>query len=532
MPRALVSVSDKTGLLPFVQALTDLGFEIVSTGGTRKHLEQGGVSVIDVASLTGFPEMMEGRVKTLHPLVHGAILGRPTLPGDAEAIKQHGIVPFEIVVCNLYPFEQTIAKPGVTADEAIEQIDVGGPSMVRAAAKNHAHVAIVTSPSQFDEVLAHLKAGSLDLDFRRQLAARAFALTARYDAAIAAYMAKLVTPDLKAGGLSDDISTFPAKLDLHFTKQSDLRYGENPDQSAALYVSPDAGPTSLSSAEQLHGKELSYNNLLDLDAALNLVRDLATHFDSPAVAVLKHNNPCGCALGGSVAEALDKAWSGDPVSAFGSILGFSHPLDLDAAESLCQPNRFVEAILAPDFTPEALELLRTKPTWRANVRLMKLPGLTQPTGKTIDFRRISGGLLVQDQDAATAPFDTWKTVTKRPPTDKELADLQFAWLVCKHVKSNAIVFVKDRMTTGVGAGQMSRVDSSMIASRKSDGRCVGGACASDAFFPFRDGVDHAAAAGITAIVQPGGSKRDDESIAACDEHNIAMLFTGRRHFRH
>ncbi|HEX6987686.1 MAG TPA: bifunctional phosphoribosylaminoimidazolecarboxamide formyltransferase/IMP cyclohydrolase, partial [Planctomycetaceae bacterium] len=454
----------------------------------------------------------------------------------AAAIREHGIVPFEVVVCNLYPFEQTIAKSGVTPDEAIEQIDVGGPSMVRAAAKNHAHVAIVTEPAQYGQVITALREGRLDVAFRRRLAAAAFALTARYDAAIADYMATLTveTPP-SAGGASDTPDEFPFApkvLSLRFTKRSDLRYGENPHQQAAFYVDPDAGPETLAAAEQLHGKELSYNNLLDLDAALGLVRDLAREFHAPAVAVLKHNNPCGCALGGSVVEALEKAWAGDPVSAFGSILGFSKPLDLAAAEALCRPNRFVEAILAPDFEPDALELLKTKPAWRANVRLMRLPRLGSASDGNLNLRGVSGGLLVQEQDEGQSGFVDWKAVTQRQPTDAELTDLRFAWLVCKHVKSNAIVFARDGMTTGVGAGQMSRVDSVMIAARKSDGRCVGGACASDAFFPFRDGVDKAAAAGIKAIVQPGGSKRDDESIAACDEHGIAMLFTGRRHFRH
>jgi phosphoribosylaminoimidazolecarboxamide formyltransferase/IMP cyclohydrolase len=531
MPRALVSVSDKTGLVSFVKGLVGLGFEIISTGGTRRHLEAAGVPVVDVSSVTGFPEMMEGRVKTLHPLIHGAILGRPDVPGDAAAIREHGIVPFQVVVCNLYPFEQTIAKPEVTAEEAIEQIDVGGPSMVRAAAKNHAHVAIVSDPGQYEEVLAALKVRGLDEAFRRRLAAAAFERTARYDAAIARYMGDLVAPPAAAGGLRVD-QEFRPELSLRFEKRADLRYGENPHQGAAFYVEPSAGLATLAAAEQLHGKELSYNNLLDLEAALGLVRDLAREFDAPAVAVLKHNNPCGCALGGSVAEALEKAWAGDPVSAFGSILGFSRPLDLAAAEALCQPNRFVEAILAPEFDPDALELLKTKPSWRANVRLMRLKGLASAAPKTLDYRRVSGGLLVQDKDEGTASVAEWKVVTKRGPTDAEMADLLFAWLVCKHVKSNAIVFAEDGTTTGVGAGQMSRVDSVQIATRKSEGRCVGGVCASDAFFPFRDGVDLAAAAGIKAIVQPGGSKRDDDSIAACDEHGIAMLFTGRRHFRH
>lgn len=526
MPRALVSVSDKSGLVPFVQGLVDLGFEIVSTGGTRRHLDEAGIPTIDVASVTGFPEMMEGRVKTLHPLVHGAILGRPTHPGDAASIAEHGIVPFEVVVCNLYLFEQTVAQPGVTAAEAIEKIDVGGPSMVRAAAKNHAHVAIVSDPAQYDDVLAALRDNTLDELLRRKLAAAAFKLSARYEAAIADYMAKLTGDD----GEGDD--PFPSELSLSFQKRSTLRYGENPHQQAAFYVEKDAGPTTLAAAEQLHGKELSYNNLLDLDAALGLVRDLAHYLGQPSLAVLKHNNPCGCGLGDDIATALERAWAGDPVSAFGSILGSSTVFDAAAAEILCQPNRFVEAIIAPDFTAEALELLTTKPTWKNSVRLIKLPGLSQPAERIQDYRRVSGGLLVQDKDEELAPIDSWQTVTDRAPTEEETRDLLFAWIVCKHVRSNAIVFGKNGMITGVGAGQMSRLDSAMIAARKSEGRCQSGVCASDAFFPFRDGVDQAAAAGIKAIVQPGGSRRDEESIAAANEHDIAMLFTGRRHFRH
>lgn len=525
MPRALVSVSDKTDLVPFIQGLVELGFEIVSTGGTARHLGEAGIPTIDVSAVTGFPEMMEGRVKTLHPLVHGAILGRPSHPGDAASIAEHGIVPFDVVVCNLYPFEQTVARPGVTAAEAIENIDVGGPSMVRAAAKNHAHVAIVSSPTQYDAVLEGLRAGGIDEGTRRKLAAEAFALSARYEMAIADYLGRLTSED-------ESDAVFPEQLRLSFHRKAHLRYGENPHQRAALYVEPNADPTSLAAAEQLHGKELSYNNLLDLDAALGLVRDLARYMGQPAIAVLKHNNPCGCGLGDDVATALDRAWQGDPVSAFGSIIGSSTVFDGAAAELLCEPNRFVEAIIAPDFTPEAMELLTTKPTWKNSVRLIKLPGLSQPTEPVLDFRRISGGLLVQDKDEGIAAVDSWQVVTERAPTDQEQTDLLFAWIVCKHVKSNAIVFGKSGMITGVGAGQMSRVDSAMIAARKSDGRCQGGVCASDAFFPFRDGVDQAASAGITAIIQPGGSRRDDETIAAANEHKIAMIFTGRRHFRH
>ena len=330
---------------------------------------------------------------------------------------------------------------------------------------------------------------------------------------------------------SPAIAAFPARLEIAFQKQADLRYGENPHQAAAFYTERDPSPATLAAAQQLHGKELSYNNLLDLDAAAALIADLAT-FMQPAACVLKHNNPCGCALGTNIAEAFEKAWSGDPISAFGSILGFSQPVDAATAHAICQPNRFVEAILAPGFDADALEILTTKPTWKANVRLMQLPGLTTPAATAVDLRQVSGGLLVQQRDLGTADENEWQIATKHVPTEAQRADLRFAWIVCKHVKSNAIVFARDGMVTGVGAGQMSRLDSARIAAEKSGGRASGGVCASDAFFPFRDGVDAAAAAGITAIIQPGGSRRDDEVIAACDEHGIAMLLTGRRHFRH
>ncbi|QDT39300.1 bifunctional phosphoribosylaminoimidazolecarboxamide formyltransferase/IMP cyclohydrolase [Stratiformator vulcanicus] len=519
MPRALISVSDKTNLDRLAPALVELGFELLSTGGTRRHLESLGVEVIDVASYTGFPEMMGGRVKTLHPLVHGAILGRPDLPDDATAIAEHGIVPLDLVVVNLYPFEQTVAKADVSVDEAIEQIDIGGPSMIRSAAKNHRYVGVVTDPDQYADVVGALETDTFDQAFRQRLARAAFARTAAYDKAIATYLASLE---------ANDTESVEDRLEVGMQKRADLRYGENPHQSAAFYVESDPEPATLAAAEQLHGKELSYNNLLDLDAALNLIRE----FDDPASAVLKHTNPCGCGTAESLKEAFTRAYAGDPVSAFGSIIGFNRAVDAETAEALCEPGRFVEAIIAPGFDADAIELLTTKPTWKKNVRLMKLPGLREPRRGDRDYRRVTGGLLVQDRDEGTSPSSDWKVVTERQPTDAELTDLTFAWLVCKHVKSNAIVFAKDRMVTGVGAGQMSRLDSSMIAARKSDGRCVDGVCASDAFFPFRDGVDQAAEAGIRAIIQPGGSKRDDEAIAACNEHGIAMLFTGRRHFRH
>ena len=521
--RALVSVSDKSGLGPFIKGLVELGFEIISTGGTRRFLEEQGVPVIDISSYTGFPEIMDGRVKTLHPKVHGAILGRPDLASDAEAIREHGIIPFQLVVCNLYPFEQTIAKDGVTVEEAIEQIDIGGPSMVRSTAKNHAYVGIVTSAEQYDRVLEAIRSDQFDVNLRRELAAAAFEVTARYDRAIANYMATLTQPEAGEGG-----NELPEHLNLTFDRRSSLRYGENPHQTAAFYVEPNFGAATLAASEVLHGKELSYNNLLDLDAALSIARE----FSQPAAVVIKHNNPCGCAVADALCDAFDEAYAGDPVSAFGSILGFNRPVDLPTAERLCEPNRFIEAILAPEFDPAAFEALTTRPKWKNSVRLLKCAALTDPRPMSLDFRRVTGGLLVQDRDELPEPFAEWKTVTEREPTDDELENLKFAWLVCKHVKSNAIVLVRNKALVGVGAGQMSRLDSSAIAANKAGERSQGSVLGSDAFFPFRDGVDEAAKAGVTAMVEPGGSRNDQQVIDACNEHGVAMIFTGRRHFKH
>ncbi len=519
--RALISVSDKTGLEPFVKGLTKLGYEILSTGGTRKFLEQAGVPVIDVTSYTGFPEIMDGRVKTLHPKVHGAILGRPSLPSDAIAIEAHGIIPFQLVVVNLYPFQQTVAKPDVSFDEAVENIDIGGPSMVRSAAKNHAHVAIVTQPAQYEEVLEKLSNNSMDESFRRRLAAAAFEMTATYDRAISDYMARIVAAE---NGI---VSSFGQRLSLSFRLQQELRYGENPHQRAAFYVEDHPNATSLASARQLNGKELSYNNLLDLDAAKAIVSDFA----QPAACVIKHNNPCGCAVAESLADAFEKAYEGDPISAFGSIIGLNRIVDVETAERMCVPGRFIEAIIAPGYDEAAKQILTTKPKWKGNVRLMEVEFSDADRGSA-EYRRVSGGLLVQDRDDTIQSEAAWKIVTERQPTDAEIADLKFAWSVCRHVKSNAIVFAKGGMLLGAGAGQMSRLDSSMIAAYKAGDRSQGGVVASDAFFPFRDGIDAAAKAGIKAAIQPGGSKNDDEVIAACNEHGIAMIFTGIRHFRH
>ncbi len=519
--RALVSVSNKQGLDTFVKGLVDLGFEILSTGGTRRFLEESGVPVIDVTTYTEFPEIMDGRVKTLHPKVHGAILGRPTLETDAVAIAEHGIVPFQLVVCNLYPFQETIAKPDVSIPQAIEQIDIGGPSMVRSAAKNHAHVAIVTSPDQYADVLQKVTDGSMDDTFRRKLAAAAFEMTASYDRAIADYMAE-ITSDADDKG-----SAFGQQLSLSLQLQESLRYGENPHQKAAFYVEHDAPVTSLARAKQRNGKELSYNNLMDLDSA----KAIAAEFDQPAACVIKHSNPCGCAVADSLAVAFDNAHAGDPVSAFGSIIGLNRQVDVATAERLCEPGRFIEAIIAPGYDADAFEVLTTKPKWKKNVRLMEAVFSDEGKGAA-EYRRVSGGLLVQDRDDLPQPEDDWKVVTERQPTDEEMADLRFAWKVCRHVKSNAIVFAKGGMLLGAGAGQMSRLDSSFIAGMKSGDRSEGGVVASDAFFPFRDGIDETAKAGIKAVIQPGGSRNDEDVIAACNEYGMAMVVTGRRHFRH
>jgi phosphoribosylaminoimidazolecarboxamide formyltransferase / IMP cyclohydrolase len=516
--RALLSVSDKTGLVDFARVLAGLGVELISTGGTRDALLKAGLAVKDVSEITNFPEMLDGRVKTLQPFVHGGILAKRDDAKHAQTLKEHGIKPIDLVVCNLYPFESTVARPGVPIHEVIENIDIGGPTMVRAAAKNYAAVAIVTEPSQYAALAEELQRekGSLSLTTREKLACAAFTRIAAYDAAIADYFQK------RAG------DAFPSSLTLSFQKKQMLRYGENPHQPAAFYVEVNHRPDCVAGAEGFHGKELSYNNILDLDSALNLVRE----FTQPAAVVVKHNNPCGAAFAATLADAFQKAFDGDPLSAFGGILAFNRNLDEATALKLAEPNRFVECIIAPDFEPAAIEILTTKPTWRKNVRLLKSHALnaSEPKAESLDYRRVDGGVLVQYRDRGAS--SEWKPVTKRLPSEKERADLEFAWKVCKHVKSNAIVLAKDGMVIGVGAGQMSRVDSVQIAIRKAGERVKGAVLASDAFFPFRDNVDAAAAAGITAIVQPGGSQRDADSIAACDEHGLAMLFTGMRHFRH
>jgi phosphoribosylaminoimidazolecarboxamide formyltransferase/IMP cyclohydrolase len=521
--RALVSVSDRTGLTEFAQGLVAAGVEIYASGGSRRHLEGAGIPVREVAAYTGFPEMLDGRIKTLHPKIHGGILSRRNRSDDMAALAEQGIVPFELVVVNLYPFQETVAKPGVSIDEAIENIDIGGPTLIRAAAKNHEFVTVVCEPSKYGRIIEQLQAsGSTTPDLRVEFAAAAFAHTADYDTAIAAYFAAL--DHTRYSVLS---TQFPQQIVKSLRLVSTLRYGENPHQPAALYSTFSPRPDSLARARQLHGKELSYNNYLDLDSALAVVRSLP----APGVAVLKHNNPCGAATADTLGEAMRRAWEGDSLSAFGSVLGFNVPVDAAAADFLVEPDRFVEAIVAPEFTPEAFEILTTKPKWKANVRLLAV-GKIEPGRGERQMRQISGGMLCQTADDLPDDEAEWKVVTSAQPSESQWGDLRFAWAVCRHVKSNAIVLVKDQTLVGVGAGQMSRVDAVEIAIKKAGDRASRAVLASDAFFPFDDSIHRAAEAGVAAIIQPGGSRRDDEVIAACDRHGLPMMFTGRRHFRH
>ncbi|HEY2410596.1 MAG TPA: bifunctional phosphoribosylaminoimidazolecarboxamide formyltransferase/IMP cyclohydrolase [Pirellulaceae bacterium] len=544
--RALVSVSDKTGLDQLAAALREAKVEIYSTGGTRKYLTDRGFASRDIADYTAFPEMMHGRVKTLHPKVFGGILARRDHDEDLVACREHGIDLFDLVVVNLYPFEQTIAKPGVTPSEAIENIDIGGPSLVRAAAKNHAFTAIATEPAQYEPIIAELAAGGTSLVQRQKLAAAAFAHTAKYDAGIAMWFSHFTEPE----------AHFPAAMFIGLERKTELRYGENPHQRGAIYVAPGCGGVSVLTAKQLNGKELSYNNLLDLDSALVIVRA----FSEPAASVIKHNNPCGAAISSSLADAAKKALDGDPQSAFGGVLAFNKSVDAATAEVLATPGLFIEAIVAPSFEPAALEILTTRPKWKANVRLMAVGPLETPPAP-LSCRPIEGGMLVQDADVLADPETDWKLANSVgnalrgvPPVGQAsslssapaeqasslpqslppnlLSDLRFGWSIVRHVKSNAIVLAKDNSLIGCGAGQMSRVDSVEIAIQKAGERAVGSILASDAFFPFPDSIHRAAKAGIAAIIQPGGSVRDEEVIAAANEHGIPMIFTGRRHFKH
>jgi phosphoribosylaminoimidazolecarboxamide formyltransferase/IMP cyclohydrolase len=515
--RALISVSDKLGLGDFAQGLAAQGVQLYSTGGTRQFLEAAGLKVVDVAAYTGFPEMLDGRVKTLHPKIHGGILARHDRPDDLQSLADHGILTFELVVVNLYPFEGTIARPNVTIDEAIEQIDIGGPSLIRGAAKNHAFVTVVTDSSQYLAVLDQIQSsGATTPELRRKFAQAAYARTAAYDRVISTYLAQQIQPEI-----------FPEHWFVHLRRREVLRYGENPHQPAALYAHDRHDGASLVAAQQLSGKELSYNNLLDLDSALSIARSLP----GAAAAVIKHNNPCGAASAATLAEAARRALDGDPLSAFGSVIGFNQIVDAATAEVLATPGQFVEAVVAPDFSDEAFDILTTKPKWRANVRLMKVGDLAAPS-TAWQLREIEGGMLVQEADNQSDPESEWRVVTETKPTDQQLEDLRFAWAVVRHVKSNAIAVAKDSMLLGCGAGQMSRVDSVEIAIKKAGDRIAGAVLASDAFFPFADSIERAAGAGVAAVIQPGGSKNDDQVIAACNQRKLPMIFTGRRHFKH
>jgi phosphoribosylaminoimidazolecarboxamide formyltransferase / IMP cyclohydrolase len=531
--RALFSVSDKTGLVEFATELhANHNVELIATGGTKKALADAGLPVKDVSELTGFPEILDGRVKTLHPAVFAGLLAKRSKPEHMATLAEHKLAEIDLVVCNLYPFEKTVAKPGVTEAEAIENIDIGGPCMVRAAAKNFDAVVILADPSLYSELIDELSAnaGQSSRGFRKEMASIAFQLVRQYDEAIEEYFLSEGDEELKEllNEMEDEAGAeeWEEEFDPPFNLVQKLRYGENPHQQAAFYKDLDIERACVATAEQLHGKELSYNNILDLDSALNLAREFA----GPTAIVVKHNNPCGAATAPTLAEAFQKAWDGDPLSAFGGILAFNRPVDADTASALMDPKakRFIECVIAPDYESHALGALKK---WKENVRLLKTgPIAGFPEG--LDYRRVDGGLLVQTRDVGADKPDAWKVVTKRKPTEDEFMALHFAWFVCKHVKSNAIVLANGPQIVGVGAGQMSRVVSVEIAAKKAGDRAKGSVLASDAFFPFPDNVELAAAAGVTAIVQPGGSVKDAESIAACDKHGIAMLFTGVRHFRH
>ncbi|ODA45620.1 bifunctional phosphoribosylaminoimidazolecarboxamide formyltransferase/IMP cyclohydrolase [Vibrio parahaemolyticus] len=522
--RALISVSDKTGIVEFAQALAERGVDILSTGGTARLLAEQGIAVTEVSDYTGFPEMMDGRVKTLHPKVHGGVLGRRGQ--DDDVMAKHGINPIDMVVVNLYPFAETVAKEGCTLADAVENIDIGGPTMVRSAAKNHKDVTIVVNASDYDRVIAEMDANdkSLTLETRFDLAIAAFEHTAAYDGMIANYFGTMV-PSYGENKEGDEESKFPRTFNQQFEKKQDMRYGENSHQAAAFYVEANPQEASVSTARQIQGKALSYNNIADTDAALECVKE----FNEPACVIVKHANPCGVALGKDILEAYNRAYQTDPTSAFGGIIAFNQELDAETATAIVE-RQFVEVIIAPSVSAEAIEVVAAK----KNVRLLECgEWSTKTTG--FDVKRINGGLLVQDRDQGMVSLDDLKVVSKRQPTEEELKDALFCWKVAKYVKSNAIVYAKGDMTIGVGAGQMSRVYSAKIAGIKAadEGLEVAGSVmASDAFFPFRDSIDAAAEAGIKCVIQPGGSMRDDEVIAAADEHGMAMIFTGMRHFRH
>jgi phosphoribosylaminoimidazolecarboxamide formyltransferase/IMP cyclohydrolase len=516
--RALLSVSDKTGIVEFAQSLSEMRIEILSTGGTAKLLADNKIKVKEVSDYTGFPEMMDGRVKTLHPKVHGGILGRRGV--DDDVMIQHKILPIDLIVVNLYPFEQTVAKPECTLANAIDNIDVGGPTMIRAAAKNHEAVGVIVDAKDYGLVLNELSQNkcALSLKTRFMLAAKAFEHTAKYDGAISNYMGKLNEKGQK--------QEFPRTFNIQVKKVQDMRYGENPHQKAAFYAEENPKEASVSTSKQIQGKELSFNNIADTDAALECVKQ----FDEPACVIVKHANPCGVAVDENILQAYQRAFQTDPTSAFGGIIAVNKPLDMWAASQIIE-RQFVEVLIAPKIEEDAIAILEQK----KNVRVLECGMWGKPDTTSYDYKRLNGGLLIQNRDLGMVTESDLKVVTDRQPTDKEIEDLLFTWKVAKFVKSNAIVYGKDKMTIGVGAGQMSRVYSARIAAIKAadaELQVKGSVMASDAFFPFRDGLDSAAEVGVTAVIQPGGSMRDDEVIKAANEHGIAMVFTGMRHFRH
>ncbi len=514
--RALLSVYDKTGLLELSRLLIKFGVEIISTGGTYKLLAENNIPVIKVSEVTRFPEILSGRVKTLHPYIHGGILAKRNAEHLAE-LKQHHIGPIDLVVVNLYPFEKTVASPDVDLETALENIDIGGPTMIRAAAKNFTAVAVVTDPEQYPALMQDMEAndGAVSTTLRQRFAVEAFVRTAAYDQSIFKYLRGL-TPEEEA--------ELPARLPLNLVRVQSLRYGENPHQRAAFYVEADKPAGGIAAAEQYHGKELSFNNILDLNAAMGL----ALEFDRPAAAIIKHNNPCGVAVADGIAAAYEAALATDPVSAFGGIVAANRLIDGAAAAKIAQV--FTEVVVAPEFTFEALDILMQK----KNLRIIRWT-TTEPRKTGLDMRSVDGGYLIQDLDAVPVDPHQWKVVSKRRPTEAEMRAMEFGWRVAKWVKSNAVIYVNENRTLGIGAGQMSRVDSAKLAALKAAEAGLslkGSVVVSDAFFPFRDGIDTAAAAGATAVIEPGGSVRDDEVIAAADEHGMALVFTGRRHFRH
>ncbi|MDY6856561.1 MAG: bifunctional phosphoribosylaminoimidazolecarboxamide formyltransferase/IMP cyclohydrolase [Thermodesulfobacteriota bacterium] len=510
--RALISVSDKKGIEQLAKSLNEMGVEILSTGGTASLLKKGGSPILSVSEYTGFPEMLDGRVKTLHPKIHGALLGIRSNEEHVKKMEEHNIKPIDMVIVNLYPFEETIAKEGCTLKDAIENIDIGGPTMLRSAAKNYNDVTVIIDPEDYDEVLKEMKekGGNLSSETNFRLALKVFQTTAKYDGAISNYL----------GSLEEK---FPKTLSLQFEKSQDLRYGENPHQKAAFYKERDGEDPCVSNAIQLQGKELSFNNMLDLDAALMTVNE----FEEIAAVIIKHNNPCGVAISDkSLLDAYCKAKQCDPTSAFGGVIGLNRNVDSNTAKEIT--STFIEVLIAPGYDEDALNILNEK----KDLRVLKVPPFKGHTKRVYDMKKVSGGLLVQDMDLDIVDFKSLEVVTKRKPTEEDLKALRFAWRVCKHVKSNAIVFTTSDQVVGIGAGQMSRVDSSNIAVMKACLPTEGTVLASDAMFPFRDGVDAAAKAGVKAIIQPGGSIRDEEIIEAANEHNIAMVFTKMRHFKH